>query len=225
MNCREFEDSIVALVRDADLDERIRIPVLVHAEECAPCAARLADQRALSAWLQLAASDDRQAPAHIESTLLAAYRRHYPPAVRHILPQPAKGIIRYRAIAASLLVAFLGFAAMLLLRIREPETAATVIPAPQQSPQTIEIATDFFALMPGAGLNTLESGQIVRVRLPRNALNSYGLPVHRDRMDEPVTAQVLIGQDGVARAIRFLSEQDAFYTQTGQPLGRQIRPE
>ena len=220
MKCGEFEDSILALVRDPDLDERIRIPALVHAEDCAQCAARLADQQALSAWLKLAASDNRQAPAHTESALLAAYRRLHPPVVRHILPQPAMGSIRYRAIAASLLVAFLGFAAMLLLRIREPETAASVIPPPQQSPRAVEIATDFFPLMPGAGLNTLESGQIVRVRLPRNAMNSYGLPVHRDRMDEPVTAQVLIGQDGLARAIRFLNEQDALYSRTGMSIDR-----
>jgi hypothetical protein len=51
-------------------------------------------------------------------------------------------------------------------------------------------------------------------------MNSYGLPVHRDRMDEPVTAQVLIGQDGLARAIRFLNEQDALYSRTGMPLER-----
>jgi len=220
MNCREFEDSILELVREADKDGQILNAALAHEAECAQCAALLTEQRALNAWFKLAASDDRLAPAHIESALLAAYRQCQTHTIRQILPRPERRSVRYRAIAASLLVAFLGFAAMLLLRTREPVEAAMGTRVPQQAPQTIEIATDFFALMPGAELDTLESGQIVRVRLPRNALNSYGLPVHRDRMDEPVTAQVLIGQDGVARAIRFLSEQDAFYTQTGLPLGR-----
>jgi hypothetical protein len=68
-----------------------------------------------------------------------------------------------------------------------------------------EIATDF---LPVAGFNDpadLESGQILRVELPRSALLSFGLPVDPDRASERVKADVLVGGDGVARAIRFVS--------------------
>jgi hypothetical protein len=98
----------------------------------------------------------------------------------------------------------------------KPATRAAVPkrPAERAAPETIEIATDFFALTSGVELNSMESGQLVRVQLPRNAMAPYGLPVNQDRLDKPVTAQVLIGQDGVARAIRFLSEQNASFVQT-----------
>jgi len=88
-------------------------------------------------------------------------------------------------------------------------------PAAKAQPEEVEVATDFFPLTLGNELNTMESGQLVRVLLPRNAMASYGLPVNQERMDKPVTAQVLIGQDGVARAIRFLSEQNTNFVQTG----------
>lgn len=88
-------------------------------------------------------------------------------------------------------------------------------PAAKTARADTEIATDFFPLTSGSELSTMESGQLVRVLLPRNAMASYGLPVNQERMDQPVTAQVLIGQDGVARAIRFLSQPSTNYVQTG----------
>jgi hypothetical protein len=67
-----------------------------------------------------------------------------------------------------------------------------------------EIATDF---MPLGYLNpaTLQDGgQIIRVELPRSALLNFGLPVNMDRYNEKVKADVLLGADGLARAIRFV---------------------
>lgn len=88
-------------------------------------------------------------------------------------------------------------------------------PAAKPQPAEDEIATDFFPLASTTEIAAMESGQIVRVLMPRNVMASYGLPVNQERADEPVAAQVLIGQDGVARAIRFLSGQSTNYVQTG----------
>lgn len=66
-----------------------------------------------------------------------------------------------------------------------------------------EIATDFFPLM-NRGVGQLDSGQIVRVELPRSALMSFGLPMNMDRADERIKADVVVGNDGLARAIRFV---------------------
>lgn len=66
-----------------------------------------------------------------------------------------------------------------------------------------EIATDFFPLM-NRGAGQLDSGQIVRVELPRSALMSFGLPMNMDRADERIKADVVVGNDGLARAIRFV---------------------
>lgn len=68
-----------------------------------------------------------------------------------------------------------------------------------------EVATDFLPLNEGGGLDPLDSGQVVRVELPRSALVSFGLPMNVERAHEPITADVLLGEDGVARAVRFIN--------------------
>jgi hypothetical protein len=50
----------------------------------------------------------------------------------------------------------------------------------------------------------VESGTVVRVRLSRSALMSLGVPVSAERSDDLVKAEVVLGDDGVARAIRLV---------------------
>jgi hypothetical protein len=52
--------------------------------------------------------------------------------------------------------------------------------------------------------NLQDGGQIIRVELPRSALAKFGLPVNMDRYNEKVKADVLLGVDGLAHAIRFV---------------------
>jgi len=67
-----------------------------------------------------------------------------------------------------------------------------------------ERVTEFISLVAGAPAATpLEGGQLVRVQLPRAALASLGLPLNVERENESVKADVLLGNDGLARAIRF----------------------
>lgn len=66
-----------------------------------------------------------------------------------------------------------------------------------------EVATDFIPVMYGA--TGVEPGsQMVRVELPRSVMASFGLPVNMARADERVKADVLLGMDGLAHAIRFV---------------------
>jgi hypothetical protein len=72
-------------------------------------------------------------------------------------------------------------------------------------PNEAESVTEFIPLVVGAPAATpLEGGQLVRVQLPRAALASLGLPLNAERGNEPVKADVLLGNDGLARAIRFV---------------------
>jgi len=68
----------------------------------------------------------------------------------------------------------------------------------------VEIATDFFPLVNREALTELDSGQLVRVELPRSALMSFGLPMNMERAAERIKADVVVGEDGLARAIRFV---------------------
>jgi hypothetical protein len=67
-----------------------------------------------------------------------------------------------------------------------------------------EYATDFFPLSYGGDQKTIERGEVIRVQMPRSALIRLGLPVNVERADTPVKADLLVGEDGLARAIRFV---------------------
>jgi len=47
--------------------------------------------------------------------------------------------------------------------------------------------------------------QTVRVVVSRSTLLTMGLPVNVDRGDKPIKADIIIGEDGVARAVRILN--------------------
>jgi hypothetical protein len=68
-----------------------------------------------------------------------------------------------------------------------------------------EVYTDFFPLMDLAP--PLERGELVRVIVPASTMRGVGMLVMASHLDDPVEADVLIGQDGLARAIRFVSYQ------------------
>ena len=72
------------------------------------------------------------------------------------------------------------------------------------SGEAAEIATDFLPVGYVSALDLQDGGQLVRVELPRFALARFGFPVNMDRADERVKADVLVGTDGLARAIRFV---------------------
>lgn len=64
-----------------------------------------------------------------------------------------------------------------------------------------EVATNFIPL---SYLPATESGQIVRVKVPRSMMVSLGVTTDTARNAELVNAEVIIADDGGARAIRFL---------------------
>jgi hypothetical protein len=95
-----------------------------------------------------------------------------------------------------------------------PESPVTPRVALRRAVREEEIATDFIPLAYSSDLSYLDSGQLVRVLLPRSAMASYGIPVNQELADRPIAAQVLIGQDGMARAIRFLGDPETRFVPT-----------
>ena len=75
---------------------------------------------------------------------------------------------------------------------------------PRHKKHVREVVTEFYPLMESADLDSLEVFQMVRVELPGSALRAAGLPVAPELINEPVTADVMLGYDGLARAIRFV---------------------
>jgi hypothetical protein len=94
-----------------------------------------------------------------------------------------------------------------VVAIEAPATAAieaVTVPAPVPKPaESDEIATGFFPLMDNPP--PFERGLLVRMTVPASTMRAVGLPVGDDHLSDPVQADVLVGQDDLARAIRFVS--------------------
>jgi hypothetical protein len=66
-----------------------------------------------------------------------------------------------------------------------------------------EVVTEFYPLMDAPP--PFERGQLLRVVVPASTMRSVGLPISPERWSERVQADVLVGEEGMARAIRFVS--------------------
>lgn len=82
--------------------------------------------------------------------------------------------------------------------------AAAVAADSKNNQKNSEITTGFFPLSYGGTPNLQEGGQLLRIELPRAAVARFGLPVNMERASERVKADVLVGADGLAQAIRFI---------------------
>lgn len=289
MNCRKFETIINELAHERLMDAGSRESGLAHAKECARCALRLADERALTAGLRAIKANCAgvEAPAHLEDTLLAAFRERKEVAPVAPVVVPLAGRRRrwqYWSSRVSIAAMVLLAVTLSLSRWQTPTMPGPVPeqashkPEPESGPVAVsniagpdsttggpelsdntegpiqrrpgvmhgpayqfasnqtrarsisrrdegsegthpfsntspndgnnagqqEITTDFLPLTYDSNVASMDSGHIVRVELPRSALASMGLPMNIERAGEPVKADVLLGEDGVARAIRFV---------------------
>lgn len=203
---------------------------LEHAATCASCAERLAEERAVEAELRpLAAMEAGREPSTgCEATLMAAYRTERGREVH-----TRRWMFALSGAMAASLVVLLGAALMLsnessklvrsmssrfgsLAANRETSGRAASSQAPSVASGEAadegelsaegqqEEVTDFVAFYPGADFASLESGALVRVRVPSSALGSFGLPVAQGSEEQWVSADLLVGEDGSPQAIRFV---------------------
>ena len=124
----------------------------------------------------------RQAPPRVEEALMAAFRA-----------RPRGRLMRVRPVWAAVAAAII-CAAVILWRpakVEDKDAADRVV------------ATDFFPLQRG-WTQTDEPHQLIRIRLPRSEMRRFGLPVSFESDQTNVHADVLLGPDGVARAVRFV---------------------
>jgi hypothetical protein len=69
-----------------------------------------------------------------------------------------------------------------------------------------EVVTDYIPLTYLADATAVEGGMVLRVELSPLALIAMGLPAPVERTDSRVKADVVVGDDGVARAVRFVRQ-------------------
>jgi len=85
-----------------------------------------------------------------------------------------------------------------------PVPVAAARPAPRRRAPRAESAP-FQALYPGDPLADLDAVHVVRVSVPRSSLFALGLRARPDAQDDPVEMDAMVGPDGVARAVRFVT--------------------
>jgi hypothetical protein len=87
----------------------------------------------------------------------------------------------------------------------QPAPVLTSAAASAPTPSALgaqETVTDFFPLLDHAP--PFERGEILRVNLPASVMQTVGLPVREERLGDRVQADVLVGEEGLPRAIRFV---------------------
>ena len=207
---------------------------LDHAASCPACSERLSEQRSLSAGLRLlaAAEASREPSPGCGATLLAAYRaergrevhtRRWVFAVSGalaaslivlvgaalLLSHESSTLVRslYTKIsplsagpeASGRTASSASSSGAAIPETAEEQASDADTAAPEQ-----EEVTDFVAYYPGADFSSLDSGALVRVRVPASALGSFGVQVAQGNEEEWVSADLLVAEDGSPQAIRFV---------------------
>jgi hypothetical protein len=232
MTCEQFQAVVQDLESRGALDEATSTLARFHAQTCETCGARLAQSRSLMAGLRaLEASQAADgAPPRVEAILRSAFLRQKWEAARAKTMRrwAAVGIAAALLLTAGLTSHLLRKSSVPAGNARTERAAETVSSLPVSAgagavtPDTArttggtvletntvegqnedDLAADFVPYPPGGSILPFESAQIVRVNLPGSALVAMGYPIDGDRAGDRFTAEVLVGEDGLPRAIRF----------------------
>ncbi len=203
MNCAEFWNRMPELASGAEYD---------HVKECPQCAGLIERQRRLTSALRIIADEmrDLAAPPRLEATLLEAFRSEMTPARARATRIRWIPAFSWAAAAAALITMAVWVA---------PRRQAAVPPVHHNPSTAVELASiaddgaddDGFIPLPNAErVGPNDEVNVVRMELPRSAMLVVGLDVSPERVSEPVQAEVMLGPDGLARAVRFVDTDGTY---------------
>lgn len=181
--CREYAASLIEFARGGPLETWERDALLLHLDGCADCTRRLEDQRAFDRSIRDFQSEVLPPDATIEARVLAEFDRAK--TVRPMRQERSRWFLAAALAAALFLAAFWTLASRPVVQTAEEEPFLTI-------PYTIPLAPE-------------ERADVVRMRIPVAVLMSVGFHVQSSDPSAVVDAEVLISQDGRARAIRALN--------------------
>lgn len=178
MTCQEYRNEIMEWARG----EQPQGSLTSHVSNCQECAQFLDAQRALTAALDTIAEEPIPSAGELETRVMAEFDRHARVAKVRVVGWGA--------------VAVLAAAAVLFVSVTPPKHAA----AP-----TVLDASQFVPIPYTVPLTPEERATVVRMEIPVSALIAAGFRVPPMDPGATVQADVLVSQDGRARAIRPLS--------------------
>jgi len=180
MTCRRFAPDVIDMARGLALEPARHAAVLSHLRACASCAALAERQRMMSIALRRMADDERMPPADDRQLqkLLTSFDARSARSHRLTLG------IGLSLAASALIVVGLSIG----WKRDAPHGASEVAATPTPSTNVGD-----FVVLPGASaLPRFEHGEVIRVEVPSAA--------------GAIQVDVLVGQDGLARAARLVSE-------------------
>jgi hypothetical protein len=152
------------------------------------------DQKLLEGLRELAHDGPREAPVPVEQRLLGELRRR----------SRARRRNRWLGLGTAAIAAGLALTMIRPGLVQRGQSVAQSAVSAETPAQSDEVALNFYPLPDSDGLPPLESATIVRVQLPMSSLRLMGLPVSEDGAADFVEADMLLGQDGLARGVRFV---------------------
>ncbi|HYL77251.1 MAG TPA: hypothetical protein VEU96_23760 [Bryobacteraceae bacterium] len=171
------------------------------------------EQELLEGLRALAADSPREAPAYVEKRLLAEFHRRSRARRRNLWWMASSAAAIAAAVAVALWIqpaprkAGPTVAKVVTSQPSNVATAPVIQPAVRirkTSARPNRTAMSFYPLPDTEALPPLENATIVRVQLPMSSLRLIGFQINEDRAGERIEADVLVGQDGLARGVRFV---------------------
>ena len=149
------------------------------------------DRELLDGLRALAADGPREAPRRIEERLKSDFRRQ----------NRRRNLMTW--VPAFSVAAAAGIALLLSEGPRTAPIPATVA-AHVVVPSAEEESDGFYPLPEAEALPAMETAMVVRVQLPVSSLQLMGVPISEERADASVQADLLLGEDGLARGVRLV---------------------
>jgi len=233
MECQEC-DNLIHDFMDAEVaNEEERARAFEHIRRCARCEARFFSVRSLKRTLRTLAetTDAEQSAAQLEPVLRTVFQQQK--GLGHS-SRPVASWLAIGMAAALLLSIGVVSRQLIFAPERRPTILATPVqpgnvskaqiePAatlaqvtrkhgksrprvPAQRRDGEEFVTGFYALPYAENSDHIMSGEVVRVKLRGSALPGIGFPMalNGDTTSEQVTADLIVGENGLPLAIRFV---------------------
>ena len=215
MKCEEFEAISLERggLRMSELDASLRADAAEHAAECADCAVLQESWREARVALQMLreTTQGAQAPQRVEMRLRHEFgMRHRTAKARF-----AAVFAAWTLAAATVVIAGMSWWNWRLTQTQREHVSAgntvktpTAVPTPTDTSEdaTLVAGNEFggFTPLPGSLPQEMDDSAIVRVRMQRGALGALGLPVNEERVSDWIQVDLLVGEDGLPKAVRLL---------------------
>src|SRR6266852_6091194 len=219
MKCEEFE--AIGLERSglrmSEVEAGLRDAAAAHAAQCPGCAALQESwqetRMALQAFRET--TRDAETPRRVEMQLVHEFGLRH----RARKTRTAAIFVAWALATAAVLFAGVSWRNWRLTQtqrgavsagngVKSNPPAPTVPPSDASDEATLvaDNQAGDFTLLPGSLPQEVDDSAIVRVGMQRGALSALGLPVDEERVSDWIQVDLLVGQDGLPKAVR-LPEQ------------------